>query len=119
REAFSILRESFKIDPQSSKTVVMIGIAQLAEGDTTRAIQAFQQALKLQPDNVTALASLGMIYSSKKRHWEALRLLEQAAKMEPNDQTYRKTYYDAWARYRTDSLNAMGWVTEKRSVTFR
>jgi len=119
REAFTILRESFKMDPQSSKTVLMIGIAQLAEGDTTRAIQAFQQALKLQPDNVTALASLGMIYSSKKRHWEALRLLKRAVEIVPNDQTYQKTYYDAWSRYRVDSLNAIGWVTEKRSVTFR
>ncbi len=119
REAFSILRESFKIDPQSSKTVIMIGIAQLAEGDTTRAIQAFEQAIKLQPDNVTALASLGMIYSSKKRHWEALRLLKRAVEIEPKDQTFQKTYYDAWMRYRVDSLNALGWVTEKRSVTFR
>jgi tetratricopeptide (TPR) repeat protein/peroxiredoxin len=62
-----------------------LGLLAARQGDTSDAIQYFQQALRKNPDHLIVLNNLGNAYRQQKQWGEARKVLERAVHVSPQD----------------------------------
>ncbi len=111
-EAIKYLQESYRLDPNSVRTVALSGIAATTIGDTSNAVKAFQTALNLQPDYVRAMVPYGKLLTMRKKYSEAINLLQQAMSLNPQYTEARDALREALINRRDDSLAALGYKRE-------
>jgi hypothetical protein len=88
--AIDLLRQSYRLDPVSARTISLTGVAVLLMKDTVQALQLFEEALRLQPDYAPAMTPIADIKTAQGKLDEALALLERSIAINPkSNQTQR------------------------------
>jgi hypothetical protein len=109
REAALALKESYRLDPMSSRTSTLLGVCLLNLKDTAQAITFLDQAILLHPDYAPAMLPLGDVFINKKDYRAAVSLLQRAVELNPKSQNARASLKRALDMREIDSLRAAGW----------
>lgn len=115
-DAFRYLEQSYKADPQSVRTLSLLGLAAIALGDTTRGIQALESALSMQNDFVPGIVPLAKIYGLRKNYNHAIGLLQFALTIDPTSQDGQEALRGIMMARRDDSLAALGMTRKRMSI---
>lgn len=83
KEAEALLLKSIAIDPGSAKAHFQLGLACMAQKNSTRAIAAYQKAVQLDCDFPDVFFNLGYLYATKKDYSTAEKMFGQAVKKNP------------------------------------
>jgi predicted O-linked N-acetylglucosamine transferase (SPINDLY family) len=123
REACALYGEAVRLEPQSAKAHLNLGIARQALGDHAGAGASYQKALELDPASPYASYNFGRLRHERGAHGEAERLLRQALRVRPDFPEARvvlacaleaqgnlqaaATELDAALRYKPDDFGAL------------
>lgn len=106
RSAGSLLEQSIKFDPRSSKTHFLLGKAHLALGNLEKADGEVRAALRLHPQYWDAQSTLAEISIRRSRPDEAIAILENLVRDNPAYATGYKQLARIYESARGDSLKA-------------
>jgi len=109
RDAVEVLQQALKVNPNSSGTYVLLGMAYYELFDSQRAISAFQSALYQNPKDTNALFYLGKAQMQARDYQQAAEIFAKLRKLEPED---RDILYDSSIAYMKLMLDAVNQLTE-------
>ncbi|UBF27568.1 tetratricopeptide repeat protein [Kovacikia minuta CCNUW1] len=85
QESETEFQGALAIDRSDATAWVGLGVAQAAQEDHDRAIDAFRQAIKLDPKYASAYRNLGAVLIERKKLDEAVMSLRKAIELDPKD----------------------------------
>ncbi len=88
-QAMQYLSRSYRLDPVSSRTLTLTGLAVLLQKDTAQALQLFDEAMRIQPDYAPAMVPIADIFIEKGNLQGAIEMLNNAIRINPRSQTAR------------------------------
>jgi serine/threonine protein kinase len=83
REAWAILDEAIRLDPDNAVAWYNAGVCRMAMGDSAAAVNCFDRATRLDPDLVQAWSNRGALLAQLGKIEEALQSLERACQLDP------------------------------------
>lgn len=116
RDAMQLLQQSYQLDPQSVRTLSLIGIGYTAIGDTNNAEKAFENALSLQGNYVQAMVPLARIKVQRKQYAGAIGILQLVQQINPTYAPAMETMQFVLMQKRKDSLAALGLTTTRVQI---
>ncbi len=106
QQAGPLLEQSLKIDPQSSKTHLMLGNAFLATSKLDRAEAEFNTAIKLHPSYWDAELGLAQLTLKKNKPQEAVARIETIVQQNPKYVPGYRLLAQVYRSYHLDSAKA-------------
>lgn len=95
--AFPARESSQNLNSIQTDSLFIAGMKQKLEGNSQKAIQAFQKFLLLRPDNATANFEIAQQYLSQKKPDSALSYAQKAASLDTSNRWFLQTYADILA----------------------
>jgi tetratricopeptide (TPR) repeat protein len=85
QQAISVLNQTLALDPQSSQTYYLLGVAYALMNDVLNSEKNLRKSLELFPDFSEAAVSLADLYNKRNNRQEARNILNGYLKNNPND----------------------------------
>ena len=108
-QAAEYLRQSYALDPMSSRTSTLTGLCMLSLKDTAQAVSFLDQSMLIQTDYAPAMTPLADIYYNRKDYKMAITLVRRALELNPGSTIARHSYDKVYKAFYADSMRTAGW----------
>jgi tetratricopeptide (TPR) repeat protein len=86
-----ILNQLLKINPDNSKAIQLLGMAQYKQKKYEEAKSTFKKALKNDPNNAENHNNIGLCYSGLAKFNKAIKHAKKSISLDPNERLYKKS----------------------------
>lgn len=82
--AYSVLKQSYSMNPNDATTTRLLGVAEGMQGNHQEAIKYFRQSITIEPNNANGFLNLGRAYEFLGKMDSATYFLQKAKELDPN-----------------------------------
>ena len=93
QQAYASAGRALELNPGLPRAYAVLGILQMLDGETDRAIESVQRAVALDPNGADAKLNLAIVLTYAGRHPEALAAIERGLQLDPKPKAQVYAYY--------------------------